>query len=236
MANATENKPITKADARALIRKEAAFFLGKKTPEEKRLLRTANNVSFVIQEHHGEEGITDIHRDIFGGLNKLKQEYITKAGEYLTTCLAKYEALHKVTNSHMAASDIKWKEKMSQTPCKFFKLGICKNGFKCPYAHNKGNTKKKQWKVDTTPKIFNLDPPKTKNQITISDYIAPMQKQIAELLQSVGKLTKRGADTAAVTNFLKEDYCRKVNAGNFEITTKQYPDDKSGSLFSERQR
>ena len=208
MASETKIRPMTKADARVMLRKEASFFLGKKTPEEKVLLRTANNVSFIIQDHHGEEGLIDMHKDIFGGLNRLKQEYIDKAGTFLTTCLTKYKALQQVTMSHMASSDLKWNDKMSQTPCKFFKQGICKNGHKCPYLHKKGKTKK--GRVDTGTKNLNPNAPRSKDLNIVTEHIAPMQQQITALLESVGKITKHLGETAAVTNILKEEYCRDM--------------------------
>ena len=206
MAPNSELKSLTKADARALLRKEASFFLTQKTAEERKILRTAANVSFVIQEHHDEVGLVDMHADIFGGLNRLKQEYLTKAGTFLTSYLTKYTSLQEVTTIQMASSDLKWKQKMSQTPCKFYKKGICKNGHSCPYLHGKGKTQKRR--VDTS-KNLNLDPPKSKSEIT-AEHIAPMRQQITTLLESVEKLNARWGETAAVTNILKEEYCRQM--------------------------
>ena len=203
MATASQNTPMSKADARALLRKEASFFLGQKTPEEKMLLRTASNVSFVIQEHNDEPGLADIHADIFGGLNRLKQEYISKAGTFLTSCLTKYTSLHQVTKSQMALSDLKWKEKMGQTPCRFFKQGICKNGHSCPYLHSKGKQKKR---AETSKKNKQV-PPAFKTTLKADSEI---QQQITTLMGSVDNLSQQIREVATVTSFLKEEYCRET--------------------------
>ena len=89
----------------------------------------------------------------------------------------------------MELSNQKLKERIGKTQCKFFKKGICRNGYKCPYVHKKGKIQQNEAKDIQKDKQLinpleaNLDSKiSNSNQINLeqilANNIAPLQQQL----------------------------------------------------------
>ena len=105
------------------LRLEASKFLRNDSPTEKSLMRTAHNVSYIFQQNTHIE-YDHLHKNLFDGLASIRQEFIKKSTNFINSMFKEYPDIMSITSNHMASSDMERKNKIHQTPCKFFKKNI----------------------------------------------------------------------------------------------------------------